>query len=112
MKARSKSPGFRMVSIWLANLVVAVGIILLIRVFYHAAAGALVFRHFHQMEIAWFHHIYAVALSIPVPFHVISVGLVLRKRWLSPLWQRIARVAVVVSGCWLGAALGVKMFVL
>jgi hypothetical protein len=41
-----------------------------------------------------------------------AVGLILQRRWLSRGWSKTAWLAVVISGCWLGAALGIKLFFL
>ena len=51
----------------------------------------------------------AVGLSLPVPLHVISIGLILQRRWLSAGWSKFAWIAIVTSGLWLGVALVVKM---
>jgi hypothetical protein len=95
-----------------ANIVVAVGLGLLARVIYRAAVGSLSAQLFSQAQGSWILTMLALGLSLPVPFHVISVGYFLQKRWLSPFWAKTVRVAVVASGCWLGAALAVKLLVL
>jgi hypothetical protein len=95
-----------------ANIVVAVGLGLLARVIYRAAVGSLSAQLFPQLQGSWILTMLALGLSLPVPFHVVAVGLFLQKRSLSPFWAKAARVAVVVSGCWLGAALGVKLLLL
>ena len=51
----------------------------------------------------------AFGLSVPVPLHVMAVGLFLQLKHLSPGWRKTVRFAVVISGCWLGLALGIKM---
>jgi hypothetical protein len=96
-----------------ANLVILTGILLLAKVMSHAANGALVDRvltgpHGHGL----LPQALALGLSLGVPLHVMSVGLVLQRKWLPPLWARTAQIAAVVSGCWLGAALGIKTLVL
>jgi hypothetical protein len=95
-----------------ANIVVAVGLGLLARVIYRAAVGSLSAQLFSQLQGSWILTMLALGLSLPVPFHVISVGLILKRRWLSPFWAKAARLAVVVSGCWLGVALAIKLLVL
>lgn len=95
-----------------ANVLIVVGLFLLVRVLNNAVTGSLVGQLFAQSQGSWIRNVYALGLSLPVPFHVISVGLVLQRRWLPPLWTRVVWLAVVVSGCWLGAALGIKMLVL
>ncbi len=101
-----------MLSRVVANILIFVGLFLLVRVLYSAVTGSLVARPFAQSQGLWIRNVFALGLSLPVPFHVISIGLVLQRRWFPPLWTRVAWLAVVVSGCWLGAALGIKMLVL
>jgi len=96
----------------IAKVVVAVGLLLLVRVIYHAANGSLVAQLFPESQQSWISNLYAIALSLPVPLHVISVGFVLQRRWMPPHWIRIAWLAVVISGCWLGVALVIKIFLL
>ncbi len=103
---------FKMLSRVVANILIFVGLFLLVRVLYSAVTGSLVARPFAQSQGLWIRNVFALGLSLPVPFHVISIGLVLQRRWFPPLWTRVAWLAVVVSGCWLGAALGIKMLVL
>jgi hypothetical protein len=38
--------------------------------------------------------------------------LVLQRSLMPPHWVRIAWLAVMISGCWLGVALGIKIFLL
>lgn len=95
-----------------ANLIIAAGLLLLVKVIYSAATGSLSLQLFAQPQGSWLMDMYALGLSLPVPFHVISVGLILRRRWLSPFWAKAAWAAVVISGCWLGVALGIKLLVL
>jgi hypothetical protein len=96
----------------IANVAVAVGLLLLVRVFYHSANGSVVAELFPESQRSWISNLYAIALSLPVPFHVISVGFVMQRRWLSPHWTRIAWLAVVISGCWIGVALVIKIVLL
>jgi hypothetical protein len=95
-----------------ANIAVAVGLGLLTRVIYRTAVGSVSAQLFPQLQGSWTLTMLALGLSLPVPFHVISVGFFLQKRWLSPFWAKTTRVAVVASGCWLGAALGIKLLLL
>ena len=94
----------------IANGAIIVGFILLARVIYGASDGTLAARYFPESRVSLPNTILALGLGLPVPLHVISVGLFLKRRWLSPLWIRIALIAVVISGCWLGIALAVKLF--
>lgn len=96
-----------------ANLIVLTGVFLLAKVMCHAASGALVGRVLTGPQgQGWLPQAFALGLSLGVPLHVISVGLVLQQKWLPSLWANAARIAVVVSGCWLGVALGIKTLVL
>jgi hypothetical protein len=95
-----------------ANIVIAAGLLLLAKVIYSAATGSLSVHLFAQPHGSWLLTMYALGLSFPVPFHVISVGLFLKRRWLSLFWAKVGFSAVVMSGCWLGVALGIKLLVL
>jgi hypothetical protein len=103
---------FKMIPRAIANLVILVGLFLLIKILYNAATGSLTALLFAASQESWIKHVSALGLSLPVPFHVISVGLILQKRWLSPPWARFAWIAVAVSGCWLGVALGIKLLII
>jgi hypothetical protein len=92
-----------------ANSVVLVGLFLFVRVLYNAATGSLVTPLFAQPQSPWIEGLCALALNLPVPFHVISVGLVLQRKWLSRPLARAVWLAVVVSGSWLGVALGIRL---
>jgi len=96
----------------IAKFAVVVGVFLLVRVIYHAASGSLLAQLFPESQQSWANNLYAIGLSIPIPLHVISIGFVLQRRWLPPHWIRIAWLAVVISGCWLGVALVIKTFLL
>jgi hypothetical protein len=95
-----------------ANMVVVVGLLLFVKVLYSAVTGSLSAEFFARPQGSWLLTLYALGLSLPVPFHVVSVGLILKRRWLSPFWAKVAWRAVVTSGCWLGVALGIKLLVL
>ncbi|MCP4657356.1 MAG: hypothetical protein GY856_18245 [bacterium] len=84
------------------------GLFLLAGVIHKAAAGSLAAEVFGRPRVPWTYQIYALGLALPVPFHVISVGLILQRRWLSPVWARGAWIAIVVSGGWLGLAVAIK----
>ncbi len=96
----------------IANLIIFVGLFLLVKIIYHAATGSLTAQIFAAAQESWIRRVSALGLSLPLPFHVISVGLILQRRRLSPPWARATWIAVVVSGCWLGAALGIKLMIL
>jgi hypothetical protein len=96
----------------IAKVAVVAGLFLLARVIYNAASGSLLVQIFPESQQSWVNNLYAIGLSLPVPLHVISIGLVLQRSWLPPHWIRIAWLGVVISGCWLGVALGIKIFLL
>jgi uncharacterized membrane protein YGL010W len=96
----------------IANMVVLSGIILLVRVLYGFFTGQLAVQTLAQSHEVWTSAVYALALRLPVPFHVMSVGLFLQRKWLSPTWAKIAWYAVVISGCWLGIALVIRLWVM
>jgi uncharacterized BrkB/YihY/UPF0761 family membrane protein len=49
--------------------------------------------------------IFALLLKLPLPFHMISVGFTIQRRWLPPTWSKTIRWATIISGCLLGASL-------
>lgn len=95
----------------IANAAIAVGIYLFVRMIFSALTGSLAARLFPESPESMENTAIALVLGLPVPFHVISVGLILQRRWLPHPWARISIPAVVISGCWLGAALGIKFVV-
>jgi len=95
-----------------ANMVILVGFFVLGRVLCNSQSGALAQQYFGTSPQSWIQNVYALGLGLPVPLHIISIGLILQLRWLAPIWTKGARWAVVVSGCWLGLALGIRWLVL
>lgn len=95
-----------------ANLIILTGLFLLGRVLCNSFSGAAAQHYFGTLPVTGLQKVYALGLSLPVPLHVISVGLVLQLRRLSLLWAKIARWAAVVSGCWLGLALAIRWILL
>ena len=92
----------------LASAISVAGVLLLARVLYMAADGSLVEKVAPQWAGLSMANVYALGLALPVPFHVISIGLILQHRWLPRRTARVAWWAIVISGCWLGVALAVK----
>ncbi len=90
--------------------IIVVGFALLIQTLYQAATGQLVARYFPDSPDSWAYGLFALGLKIPIPFHVMAIGLIIQKRWLSPRWARFAWVAIVGSGCWLAVSLVARMF--
>lgn len=73
--------------------------------------GELPVKFFPDTEYTAGHHFGALLLALPVPLHIIFIGLIVQKKWLSPPWARFAWIGIVSSGMWLGASLLVKMFI-
>lgn len=96
----------------LASLVTVVGVCLLAFVFIDWHDGVLAEEYFPELDHASTHHFKGLLLALPVPLHVIFIGLIIQKRWLSPGWARFAWVGITASGLWLGATLAVKWFFL
>ncbi len=94
-----------------ANVIIVVGLCLLAKVLYNAATGSLATRFFAQSPGSRLDTVYALGLALPIPFHVILIGLIVQKRWLSPRWAKIAWFAVIISGCWLGASLAIRLVI-
>ncbi len=87
-----------------------VGICLLGLVLVDAFNGVLAGDFFPDTEHTTAHHLSSFLLTLPVPLHVVFIGLILQKRWLSPAWARFAWVGIVTSGVWLGIALVIKLY--
>lgn len=92
-----------------ANTTILAGFFLLGRVVCQAATGGLAAQYPALPPGLRAYGLMALWLSLPVPMHVIAVGLILQKKWLTRGWGRLAWWAVVFSGCWLGAALLFKL---
>ena len=105
-------PMFKIIPRAIANLVILVGLFFLFKILYSAATGSLTAQLFAASPESWIKCVSALGLSLPLPFHIISVGLILKRKWLSPPWASAAWIAVVVSGCWLGIALGIKLLMI
>ena len=96
----------------IANVIILIGFFLLGRVLYYGLSGILAQQYFALSQGSMIQNVYALGLSLPIPLHIIAIGLVLQLRWLSPIWARGTRWAIVVSGCWLGLALAIRWLVL
>ncbi len=96
----------------LANVIVLIGLFLLGRVICQVAYGGLAVPAATLPAGMGSQGLVALGLRLPVPLHVIAVGLILQRQWLAPRWARMAWWAVVLSGCWLGVALLIKQFFL
>ena len=96
----------------IANIIVAAGFYVLIQILFHAASGTLAKTVFGSTPGSSISNVSAIALSLPVPLHVISIGLILQKHWFSTRWAKASWFAILVSGCWLGVSLFIKLFIL
>jgi hypothetical protein len=96
----------------IANITILIGIFLLIRILYRGLSGVLTQQYFTPSQGSVIQHVYALGLGLPIPLHIIAIGLVLQLRWLSPISARGTRWAIVVSGCWLGLALAIRWLAL
>ncbi len=84
---------------------------MLVRTIVMSVTGSLGAQVLPQLEPSFLRAVFAVCLSLPLPFHIISIGMVLQRRWFSSRWGRIAWIAILVSGLWLGASLVLKMII-
>ena len=96
----------------IAIIIIFAGFLLLGGVFYYGLSGGLAQQYFTPPQGSVIQNIYALGLSLPIPLHIIAVGLVLQLRWLSPPWARATRWGIVLSGCWLGLALAIRWLAL
>jgi hypothetical protein len=92
-----------------ANITILAGLFLLGRLVCQAVSGGLAAQYPALPPALSAYGLLALGLSLPVPMHVMAVGLILQKKWLTRGWARLAWWAVVFSGCWLGAALLFKL---
>lgn len=97
---------------YFASFVSLVGLCMLVFVLHDGMNGVLAGRFFPEIDHAPPHHWGGLLLALPVPLHVIFIGLIIQKRWLSPPWARFAWFGITASGVWLGISLLVKLFVL
>ena len=111
VESRNRIPAKIAISI-IANIVVAAGFYLLFQILFHAASGTLTKTVFGSTPGSSLWNIGAIALSLPVPFHVISIGLILQKHWFSTRWVKVSWFAIIVSGSGLCVALFIKLFIL
>ena len=96
----------------LANATILIGLFLLGRVICQATTGGLAAQYPALPTGLAARGLYALGLSLPVPMHVIAVGLILQRKWLDRNWTRVAWWAAVFSGLWLGAALLIRLTLL
>ncbi|WP_319541595.1 hypothetical protein [uncultured Pseudodesulfovibrio sp.] len=106
------SPALKGIVRNICTTVTIIGLCLFGLVCLDAYEGTLAAKYFSSSQIVAEHHTYALLLSLPVPLHIIFIGLIVQKRWLSDGLARFAWFGIVGSGLWLGAALVVKMFLL
>jgi len=100
---------------WISLTVMAVGVFLFLRLVYGAINGSLIAEYYDHLHAATKPNRYlllSLVLGLPVPLHVISIGLILRRKLLPPIWAKLAWFSIVISGCWLGASLAIRLFML
>jgi hypothetical protein len=95
----------------IANATILVGFYLFAMMICGAVNGSLAAQLFPESQESVSDTVVALVLGLPLPFHVIAVGLLLQRRWLPHSWAKISFMSVVISGCWLGTAIGMKLFV-
>lgn len=88
-----------------ASLVTVVGIGMLCFVFWDWQTGSLAAEFFPDVERQPDHHLKGLLLALPVPLHVIFIGLIIQKKYLSPPWAKFAWFGITTSGMWLGVSL-------
>lgn len=93
----------------LAFSVTLVGVILLALTFHYWQQGDLAPKYFPDVTHTDSHHLSGLLLALPVPLHIIFIGLIVQKKYLSRPWQRIAWVGITGSGIWLGISLLIRM---
>lgn len=93
----------------LASLTTVVGLCLLVLVFVDWSNDILAGEFFPDTEHTYKHHLGGLLLALPVPLHVIFIGLIIQKKWLSPPMAKFAWVGITSSGMWLGASLLYRM---
>lgn len=86
-------------------LIIITGMILLFKLFYNAACGSLPNQVFGRAQYFWTDTFWALGLRLPIPLHIISIGLIVQRKWFSHTWNRISWYAITLTGMWLGAAL-------
>ena len=52
---------------------------------------------------------WVILLTIPLPIHLIAAGLFLRRNLMTLGWARMAKILIIGSGLWLGAAFIIKI---
>jgi len=92
---------------WLCLFIMLVGAGLLVRALWGILAGPALHgsEQAAATDVSGADVMRELSVRLPVPFHVIAVGLFLLRFRLSTAWRRVAWWAVVVSGLWLGLAL-------
>jgi hypothetical protein len=108
-KAKNQYPTKTAIRV-IANIIIAAGVLLFFLVLYNAASDSIPKTLFKVSADSSIWILFAIGISLPVPLHVISIGLFLQKKWLPPRWVIFSWIAIVLSGCWLGVAFLVKLF--
>lgn len=87
-----------------ASLITAVGLAML---------GSLLVQwttNFMNCEGGCGEFITQLLLALPIPLHVIFIGLIIQKKWLPEPWHKPVWVGITGSGIWLGISLAMRTF--
>ena len=98
-----------------AGIIVLVGVFLFLQILYKAGTGSLTDQYLDPLPAGWapgYGLLLALSFGLPIPFHVVSIGLFIQRAWLTPRWAKTAWFGIVISGCWLGISLFVRMIVI
>ena len=95
-----------------ASAIALAGVGILADVIFEACSGELIEQLLPEYNKTLAHKTLALLLALPVPFHVISIGMIIQKRWLPVKLKRITWISIISSGIWLGIALIIKYAIL
>ena len=96
----------------ICTTVTILGLCLLGVAVFQAWEGELAAEYYPDAVHTAKHHAGGLLLALAVPFHVIFIGMILQRKWLTRPMARFARLGIVLSGIWLGVALAVRTFAL
>jgi len=92
----------------LSVFIIFSGIFFLIFTLHTAILNSLTEQSISGAEGKYLKHFSGLLISLPVPLHIISIGMIIGSKNYSNLWKKIAWFAVIISGIWLGIAVGVR----
>ncbi len=112
MNNEYKQPGWVRFYRALAWIVFVVGVVIFGLTLWRAVNGQLVERYFPEAAPSFALTIAAFALRLPIPLHIMAIGLIVQKPYLSRPLAKFSWFFIVTSGCWLGLSLAIRHFVL